>query len=89
MLTVLGPGHIDLDLLAQDGGAVHPLGRLRGGLLAVVGHEGVAAENRRHLVEGESKEDRDGGIIPLTNSPLASVVRVRDGSELFELRLYF
>jgi len=39
---VLGPSHVDLDLLAKDGGAVEGLGRLRGRVLVVVGDKGVA-----------------------------------------------
>jgi len=40
--VVLGPSHVDLDLLAKDGGAVEGLGRLRGRVLVVVGDKGVA-----------------------------------------------
>jgi len=39
---VLGPSHVDLDLLAKDGGTVEGLGRLRGRVLVVVGDKGVA-----------------------------------------------
>jgi len=40
--VVLGPSHVDLDLLAKDGGAVEGLGRLGGRVLVVVGDKGVA-----------------------------------------------
>merc|ERR1719283_364780 len=39
---VLGPRHVHLDLLAEDGGAVEGLGGLRGRVLVVVRDKGVA-----------------------------------------------
>ena len=46
-ITVLRPGHVDLDLLSEDGGAVEPLGRLDGRVLVVEGDEGVAASKTK------------------------------------------